>query len=365
MKSKRVAILVNSKPGTTETFINNHINKLPFQTTLIYGGPVPHIIDGIKSQFLIKSFLRFIDLLFNKNYSFEKYKLTKYLKKNNIQVVFVEYLITGCHVIDTCDKLGIPMIVTALGYDISSYSVLEKYGKMYPNMFNKCQNVIVVSNHMKIKLKDYGCPLDKVIYSPAGPEESFFNLTPSFSGNQVLSIGRFVDKKAPYLSVLAFKKVLDKISGAKLIMAGKGPLLGVVRDIVQSIGINDSVSFIGEINQEQQREFLISSSVFIQHSKVAIGGDSEGTPVAILEASAAGIPVVSTRHGGIVETVMDGQTGFLVDEGDIDEMAKAIINLLEDKDLAKKMGASGKKFIKENFSLEKHITTLANAISGN
>jgi glycosyltransferase involved in cell wall biosynthesis len=257
------------------------------------------------------------------------------------------------------------MIVTALGYDISSSSVLENYGKMYPNMFNKCQNVIVVSNHMKIKLKEYGCPLDKVIYSPAGPEESFFNLTPSFLGNKVLSIGRFVDKKAPHLSVLAFKKVLDKIPGAKLIMAGKGPLLGVVQDIVQSIGISDSVSFIGEINQVQQREFLISSSVFIQHSKVAIGGDSEGTPVAILEASAAGVPVVSTRHGGIVETVMDGKTGFLVSEGDIDEMAKAIIKLLEDKDLAKKMGASGKNFVKENFSLEKHITTLANAISGN
>tara|TARA_Y100000385_G_C12824911_1_gene521996 strand:- start:62 stop:718 length:657 start_codon:yes stop_codon:yes gene_type:complete len=218
---------------------------------------------------------------------------------------------------------------------------------------------------MKIKLKEYGCPLDKVIFSPAGPEESFFNLTPSLSGNQVLSVGRFVDKKAPHLSVLAFKKVLDKIPGAKLVMAGNGLLIGVVKDIVKSIGISDSVSFIGEINQEQQRELLVSSSVFIQHSKVAIGGDSEGTPVAILEASAAGIPVVSTRHGGIVETVMDKQTGFLVDEGDIDEMANAIIKLLKDKDLAKKMGASGKKFVKENFSLEKHINTLANAIVRN
>ena len=59
------------------------------------------------------------------------------------------------------------------------------------------------------------------------------------------------------------------------------------------------------------------------------------------------------------------ETGFLVSEGDIDEMAKAIIKLLEDKDLAKKMGASGKNFVKENFSLEKHINTLANAIVRN
>ena len=77
---------------------------------------------------------------------------------------------------------------------------------------------------------------------------------------------------------------------------------------------------------------------------------------------AAGLPVISTRHAGIPDVVIEGETGLLVNENDIDEMANHIIFLAENRNKAKEMGINGKNRIKSNFTLEKHIQTLNNLI---
>jgi glycosyltransferase involved in cell wall biosynthesis len=91
---------------------------------------------------------------------------------------------------------------------------------------------------------------------------------------------------------------------------------------------------------------------------VAANGDSEGTPVGIIEAMAAGLPVVSTRHAGIPDVVIENETGFLVDEGDINQMAEHLLSLVKDRNLAKQMGLKGKSRITEYFTLEKHLETI-------
>ena len=91
---------------------------------------------------------------------------------------------------------------------------------------------------------------------------------------------------------------------------------------------------------------------------VASSGDSEGTPVAIMEASAASLPVVSTFHAGIPDVILDGITGILVPETDIDKMADAMLTLLNDKELARKMGRAGRERIKSEYSMERYINVL-------
>ena len=108
--------------------------------------------------------------------------------------------------------------------------------------------------------------------------------------------------------------------------------------------------------------FLSNSIAFIQHSVSAANGDSEGTPVAILEASASGLPVISTKHAGIPDVIINYETGILVDEHDVDAMANAMLKLLKEKDLAKKMGQTGKLHIQDNFSMEQYISKLSRAI---
>jgi glycosyltransferase involved in cell wall biosynthesis len=91
---------------------------------------------------------------------------------------------------------------------------------------------------------------------------------------------------------------------------------------------------------------------------VAPSGDCEGTPVSILEAGATGLPVVSTRHAGIPDVVLEGETGFLVDEGDLSGMAHWMIQFAEQPELARTMGSAARKHITDNFSRNHRIDNL-------
>ena len=98
--------------------------------------------------------------------------------------------------------------------------------------------------------------------------------------------------------------------------------------------------------------------MFVQHSVQPSYGDAEGTPNTILEASAAGLPVVSTKHAGIPQAVVHDETGFLVEEYDVRGMTKAIITLYNDKSQCKRLGVAGRKHIKTNYNIDRHIAIL-------
>jgi glycosyltransferase involved in cell wall biosynthesis len=88
----------------------------------------------------------------------------------------------------------------------------------------------------------------------------------------------------------------------------------------------------------------------------------EGTPVAVLEASAAGLPVISTRHAGIPDAVIHGETGFLCAEHDVQQMAEYMMEVIENKALAKNVGQKGRALVRQEFTLEKHLKILSEAI---
>jgi glycosyltransferase involved in cell wall biosynthesis len=117
----------------------------------------------------------------------------------------------------------------------------------------------------------------------------------------------------------------------------------------------------------QSRDFVAQlmqeASLFVQHSRTAANGDSEGLPVAILEAMASALPVVSTKHSGIPEAVRDRVTGLLVEEMDVDGMASALAELLDNPDRAIVMGIAGRERVLEHFSLA-HACERLRAIMG-
>src|SRR5690606_25159636 len=147
---------------------------------------------------------------------------------------------------------------------------------------------------------------------------------PQFTEKSFLSVGRFVSKKAHYLTILAFNEVLKKHPDAKLYLAGDGDLYEACINITNSLKIQNNVCFLGVIEIDQYLELLNKCYGYVQHSITALNGDKEGTPVSILEASIAGIPVISTRHSGIKDVIIEGKTGYLVDEFDINKMAESM-----------------------------------------
>lgn len=362
----KLAILTPKDEKNAETFIQSHIKYLPFEKVVIYGGSFPYLkeknlIVEIESKLfaLINIAKKILSL---KAISFKAYRLKKLLIKENIDLVFAEYLVTGAEAVKVCKQLDVPLVSIALGYEISQEDVLKAYSNKYKELFDYAKNIFVVSNHMKSKLKQLGCLESKIVYTPIGPEDTFFKITPNFKKQQLLAVGRFVEKKAPEITIKAFYKVLKKHPNAILVMAGVGPLLNKCKKLILELDISQSVKFLGNINRKEYLELLESSYMFVQHSIIASTGDSEGTPVAILEASASGLPIVSTHHAGIPDVVINDKTGFLVPEKDVNLMSEKIVVLLNDSEKAKCFGEAGKSYVFENFSLKKHLDTITEII---
>jgi glycosyltransferase involved in cell wall biosynthesis len=204
-----------------------------------------------------------------------------------------------------------------------------------------------------------GAPPEKVHYVPSGVDCRDFSLTDAaVAPPTILSVGRLVEKKAPHLTLIAFARVLHECPEARLRIIGDGPLLGPCRDLVSALKLGDSVTFLGWQPHTVIRNEMQTARCFAQHSVVALDGDSEGTPVSVIEASATGLPVVATRHAGIGDVVIDGVSGFLVDELDVDGMAGALVRLLTDPALASRMGAAGRAQVEARFEKDDRVAQL-------
>jgi glycosyltransferase involved in cell wall biosynthesis len=264
---------------------------------------------------------------------------------------------------EACEAQGIPLIVHFHGVDAYGHPILEEFQSTYQKMFGAAEAVIAVSREMENQLLALGAARERLFYNPYGVDTSVFSGgDPGASPPVFLSVGRFVDKKAPHLTILAFKKVLAEFPDAGLVMIGYGRLQETCEQIVRALGISKAVQFQGYRSQTHIAAVMRQVRAFVQHSMRTSYGDSEGTPVAILEAGATGIPVVATRHAGIKDVVIEKKTGFLVDEGDIEGMAGCMLRLAKEPPLASRMGKEARERICREFSMEQSIRNLLKII---
>jgi len=360
--TQRIAIVGINRHAVSETFIRAHVEMLSKGKHYLYGQGGYYASNGISitsfDDFLPKKLIQFLVKIPGLGKRVTGLRaLAHYLKRNKIQVVLAEYGVVGADIAAICYQCKIPLLVYFRGYDISVYDLLDKYENAYQQMFDKVFACLIVSKKMKDKLVNMNCPPEKIFWNPSHPNPVFFSVNNMLQSQLFLSVGRFVDKKAPHLTVLAFNKVFRQLPEARLVMVGEGPLLDACRWLAKSLQV--PVKFTGALPHEEVLLFFEKAFCFIQHLVVAFNGDSEGTPVSILEAGAAGLPVVATRHAGIPDVVIEGETGFLVDEGDVEAMAAAMIQLYKDRALAAKMGVQARSRIQQHFTMEKHISILS------
>jgi glycosyltransferase involved in cell wall biosynthesis len=260
---------------------------------------------------------------------------------------------------DACDKMNVPLIAHFHGYDAYRQKTLQTFGRRYPELFEIADAIVAVSRDMQAQLIKLGAPADKVHYNSCGVEPSVFKgANPLNNPPTFVAVGRFVDKKAPHLTLLAFQATLEKYPEARLVMIGDGPLWEACRQMTMSLGLSSAVELQGVRSQAEVATVMQQARAFVQHSITTHDGDSEGTPVAVLEAGASGLPVVSTRHAGIKDAVIHQKTGLLVEEGDIHTMAEHMIRLAKDPQLAASLGKAGREWVSSEYSMDKSINRL-------
>lgn len=377
-KKPNILVVTPVKVGLTETFIRAHIERLKGNVFYLYGWDLDFKNDRDESlnnlytskpTFLQKLTKLLPHHLYFKIQAKRRSQMTKtalisrYLKDKGIDVVLAEYGTAGSFISPVCRDMGVPLLVHFHGFDASRYKTLEVFKQGYKDMFHYASKIIVVSHAMKNALIKVGCPVEKLYVNTYGPHPQYQDISPDYYSNNLLAVGRHTYQKAPYLTILAFQKVLKKLPNLKLTMIGPGELLENSQRLVTALGLSNSVAIVGSKNRQEILEAMGNAALFVQHSVVAFNGESEGTPVAIIEAMAAGLPVVSTRHAGIPEVVVHDATGYVVEEGAIDEMADHIINLMKDREKLRKFGENARVRIAQSFNMEKHIANLNLLIS--
>jgi colanic acid/amylovoran biosynthesis glycosyltransferase len=363
----KIAVCSPNADSYSETFIRAHRDLLKEEVLFYRTGFMPQYLGKdqlMPGKYSLKSIYRLFKRFIGSSlFSIQEYNFCDSLKKNRPDVVLAEYGPTAVAVLPVVKFLQIPLVVHFHGADATAKEILELYGEKYNGVFQYASSVIAVSGVMIQKLTGLGCPAFKIVKTCCGPNQQFFELKPVYSVPVFLGVGRFVDKKAPYSTILAFNEVVKEFPDAKLRMAGDGPLKAVCEDLVRYLKLGNNVFFLGVLSHEEVMNEMLKAIVFVQHSKTAVNGDMEGTPVGILEAQAAALPVISTLHAGIPEVVIHGQTGFLVEENDIHGMAEYMIRLLNSAVEVKNMGVEGRKRVKEYFTIDMHIETIQGALN--
>jgi glycosyltransferase involved in cell wall biosynthesis len=300
------------------------------------------------------------------NWHLYRQKLKEKLTQIKPDVIHAHFGTMGVLAYPVANEMGIPIVVSFYGYDISqllqsSYWV-EEYNKAVPNF----DGAIGISNHICNKISRFSEGSDDVHLLHLGVDLEKFPPSSQLSSEnqqvQCLFVGRFVEKKSPMSLVKSFheaqKKLADLDIELKLWMAGGGPLMDQTKQLVQELNLTDDIDVKGALPHDEVIELFKQADIYTQHSVTASNGDEEGQGVTFVEASAMELPIVATRHNGIPDVVLDGETGFLVEEHDTEAMGQKIAELAEHPQQWEALGKAGRKHIEKEFDKEKQSKKL-------
>ena len=364
----KLAIATPYPPAYSETFIRMQLERLPNVLTM-HGQPVAREtspggpINPLKSPIGLLDTLYWCGLRGKRWEGPQSAELKRRLKHASADVLLANFGFGGVALMPLCRELKLPLVVHFHGQDAHRHDVLEANAKAYKELGRSCHAVIAVSHVMQEALIRLGFPPSKIRLVRYGIDpELFAPRNEPASAPIFFGAGRFVDKKAPYLTVLAFAEVRKRCADARLLLAGDGPLREATQNLASELGLGESVEFLGIQTPEQIAQHMRRARAFVQHSITPktgpSAGDSEGTPVVVLEAMMSGVPVIGTRHAGIGEVVRHESTGLLVAERDTRGMAQAMVRLAEDASWAQLLGRRAREDALEHYTASQYLAAL-------
>ena len=169
----------------------------------------------------------------------------------------------------------------------------------------------------------------------------------------IVSVGRLVHRKGQDVLIEAMPTIIEQVPEAHLLMIGEGPYRSYLETRVKSLGIQESVTFIGRIQYADLPEYICVGDIFVMPSRSRLAGlEVEGLGIVYLEASACGLPVIAGNSGGAPDAVLHGETGLVVDGTRKADVAAATVELLLDSKRSKAMGARGREWIIQEWRWE-------------
>ncbi|WP_169747012.1 glycosyltransferase [Edaphobacter aggregans] len=286
------------------------------------------------------------------------------LRAQSPRLVYAHFALDGYAAMRLAKQLGVPLVTALHGYDvtmsdeaISATRLGREYLKGRSRLQTEGALFVACSEYVRSRAIERGYPADRTIVHYIGVDVTRFE--PPQSGLRepvILFVGRLVEKKGCRSLIEAMVAVQRCNAKAELIVIGDGPLRAECEELAATRHI--CCRFLGAQPATVVQEWMARAAVFCVPSVIASSGDAEGFGIVFIEAQAMGLPVVSTRSGGIPEAVDDGRTGLLVAEGDHEALAEAILKLLQDDHLWQRFSVAGRKRVLENFNLARQTERL-------
>ncbi len=268
--------------------------------------------------------------------------LSRLSRRQKIDVIHAQTRVTQVLGALLARRVGCPLVTTCHGFFQRRLS-----RRLWP-----CwgRAVIAISPQVKTHLEtDFDVPAGRVHHVPSGIDSDEFTPCPdgekerlrqskAIPGGPVIGIiARLSPEKGHKVLIRAMRLVVTRRPSARLLIVGRGRTGEDLRQLTAEMSLENNVFFFDATNQT--RPFLCLLDIFVLPSS------QEGLGLSVMEAQAAGLPVIASRVGGLPNLIRDGQTGLLVEPNDEEGLARAIVGLLEHPDQARALGDRGREFI--------------------
>lgn len=285
----------------------------------------------------------------------------KIIRTGSVKLIHAPFGTDGLHALSYKKRFNIPLVTDFRGYDIGRLP--KKNPRMYDELFKTGDVFLVRSNDMRKDMINLGCPGEKIKIHHSSIDLAKFPFrekiaSPENGRINILLVGRLTEKKGVPYAIDAFKKVSELHKNIHFTIVGDGPLKSSLQKHIRLSGLQEKIHLLGSLPQKEVIKTMLKSHIFILPSITASDGDKEGIPNVLTEAMATGLPVISTKHGGIPELIEDGRNGFLVEERNVDLLADRLGHLIEHPELWSVFGREGRKKVEEEFNIEKQTEKL-------
>jgi len=267
------------------------------------------------------------------------------------------------------DGLSLPLIGTVFGTDVARrlpgrtpWTWLESVPQR--RFYSRARRLLTISGFTRQLLVGKGVDPAKVhvvhlgVELPLGVEEARATAPgrhPEWQGQPLLlTVGRLVQQKGHRLLIRAMREVADQVPGVLHLIVGEGPERPALARQIGELGLKKNVLILGRVSEETLRDCYALAWAFALTSQ-EVKSYVEGMGLVFLEAATWGVPAVGTRHGGIPEAILDGQTGFLVDPGHPEQIAGRLAALLQDREGCRRLGLAAQAHVAADFNVERMV----------
>lgn len=288
--------------------------------------------------------------------------LQRHLRTTGATLVHAHFAGNGFAVQHAAKKVGVPFVVTIHGSDVTATPTLPGirgiiYRRRLQALFRSARLIITVSDFLaqttirlgadpaKVRVHYIGVPLAATAVDVQAEKTI-----------DVLFVGRLVPKKGVAHLIRAVANAGSSLGTVRTVVVGDGPMLPELKALAAAEGVE--IEFTGSKDNAFVRDAMAHSKILMVPSVTAPNGDTEGLPTVVLEAGASGLPVVGYAHSGIPEAVIDGRTGLLADEGDVEALSRHLVRALTDDDLRRSLAAAAVRHIHENFDIDRQTVGL-------